>query len=78
MLLAAVGASSQQQLCWQRLTSRSHLVSAPNLLSACLTFSVPYSPRAEAVDETARLQAIADVENKKREKAIAKHASEWL
>jgi hypothetical protein len=30
------------------------------------------------VDETARLQAIADVEAKKREKAIAKHASEWL
>lgn len=32
----------------------------------------------ERTDEAARLQAIADVEAKKREKAIAKHASEWL
>jgi hypothetical protein len=30
------------------------------------------------VDEASRLQALADVEAKKREKAIAKAASEWL
>jgi hypothetical protein len=34
--------------------------------------------RSEKIDDELRLQALADVENKKREKAIAKHASEWL